>query len=122
MSINKSNMILAFALLSLTTAKQNDNPNKGYNILAIDGGGIRGIISAVCLDEMEKYAYKYMLNNNDTKGFLWEPYYDDDGKIKEHVHMKDMFDMMAGTSTGSILSTALSVPKEKGSTIPKFWA
>lgn len=30
-----------------------------YNILAIDGGGIRGIISAECIKEMEKYAYEY---------------------------------------------------------------
>jgi patatin-like phospholipase/acyl hydrolase len=28
-----------------------------YNILAMDGGGIRGIIPAVILQKMEKYAY-----------------------------------------------------------------
>ena len=28
-----------------------------YNILSIDGGGIRGIISATCLAKIEAYAY-----------------------------------------------------------------
>ena len=31
-----------------------------YNILTIDGGGIRGIISASCLNLIEKYAYTYV--------------------------------------------------------------
>ena len=40
--------------------------------------------------------------------------------------MKDMFDMMAGTSTGSIISAALSYPSgevnDKGVQIPKYFA
>ena len=36
--------------------------------------------------------------------------------------MKDLFDMMSGTSTGSILATALSVPLTVGNQDPKFWA
>jgi patatin-like phospholipase/acyl hydrolase len=40
--------------------------------------------------------------------------------------MKDLFDMMAGTSTGSIISAALSFPSDKnlttGEQIPKFWS
>ena len=47
------------------------------------------------------------------------------------MHMKDVFDMLAGTSTGSILSSALSLPSDKLNPIPykgkhyklpKFWA
>lgn len=41
------------ALLSVVVAKEY------YNILAIDGGGIRGIIPGVILDKMEKYAFEY---------------------------------------------------------------
>lgn len=37
-------------------------------------------------------------------------YKDKDGKNIELVHMLDMFDMMAGTSTGSIISAALAYP------------
>ena len=28
-----------------------------YNILTVDGGGIRGVISAETIEEMENYAY-----------------------------------------------------------------
>ena len=35
--------------------------------------------------------------------------------------MKDLFDMMAGTSTGSILSTGLSIKKEGTVDEPKLW-
>lgn len=35
------------------------NAKSFYNILAIDGGGIRGIIPGTVLEEMEKYAFKY---------------------------------------------------------------
>ena len=31
--------------------------SRTYNILAVDGGAIRGIISAECIKEMELYAY-----------------------------------------------------------------
>ena len=38
-----------------------------YNILTIDGGGIRGLIPAMVLSEMEAYAYTY---SQDTKNNL----------------------------------------------------
>jgi uncharacterized protein len=56
---------------------------KRYRILSIDGGGIRGIIPAVLLAELERQSGK-------------------------RVHQ--LFDMLAGTSTGGILSLALSLP------------
>jgi len=56
---------------------------KRYRILSIDGGGIRGIIPAVVLSELERQTGK-------------------------QTH--ELFDMFAGTSTGGILSLALALP------------
>jgi patatin-like phospholipase/acyl hydrolase len=58
-----------------------------YRILSIDGGGIRGIIPAVVLTEMEQRSGKRIF---------------------------ELFDMFAGTSTGGILSLALSAPAGAG--------
>jgi predicted acylesterase/phospholipase RssA len=52
-----------------------------YRILSLDGGGIRGVITAVWLEELEERL---------------------GGPIREH------FDLVAGTSTGAILACALS--------------
>ena len=57
-------------------------------VLAIDGGGIRGIVPAKILAEIEKQTKK--------------PIY-------------KLFDLIAGTSTGGILSLGLVKPKEDGS-------
>ncbi|NEO30640.1 MAG: patatin [Symploca sp. SIO3C6] len=55
-----------------------------YKILAIDGGGIRGIIPAVILAEIEKRTQKPIFS---------------------------LFDLIAGTSTGGILALGLTKPK-----------
>ena len=60
---------------------------KRYRILSIDGGGIRGIIPAVMLAELERRSGK-------------------------RTHQ--LFDMFAGTSTGGILSLALALPGSDG--------
>lgn len=73
-----------------------------YNILAMDGGGIRGIIPAVILKHMEKEAYDYAT----SKGYTFPKYKGRDNVIA----MKDLFDMTAGTSTGSILAAGLVYP------------
>lgn len=61
-----------------------------YNILSIDGGGVRGIIPAVWLCEIEK----------ETK-----------------MPICKMFDMMAGTSVGAIIASALALPKYNGKNV-----
>jgi predicted acylesterase/phospholipase RssA len=70
-----------------------------YKILSIDGGGIRGVIPAVLLSEIEK-------------------------RTGESV--SSLFDLISGTSTGGILAAGLVVPaspdRKSGSRTPKFRA
>lgn len=54
-----------------------------YKLLSIDGGGIRGIIPAIILKEIEKRTQKR----------IWE-----------------LFDLIAGTSTGGFLAMILTIP------------
>lgn len=54
-----------------------------YKVLSIDGGGIRGIIPAIILKEIETR----------TKKRIWE-----------------LFDLIAGTSTGGFLAMILTIP------------
>lgn len=56
-------------------------------ILSIDGGGIRGIVPAVVLTEIER---------------------------RTERRVSDLFDLVAGTSTGGILALGLSAPGDDG--------
>ena len=58
-----------------------------FTILSIDGGGIRGIIPAMILAEIER---------------------------RTGCRTADLFDLIAGTSTGGVLALGLTVPHEKG--------
>ncbi|HEV2770322.1 MAG TPA: patatin-like phospholipase family protein [Solirubrobacteraceae bacterium] len=64
-----------------------------FDILSIDGGGIRGIIPATVLAELERRTGR---------------------------RIAELFDLIAGTSTGGILAVALTVPGEGG--IPRWRA
>lgn len=69
-------------------------------ILSIDGGGIRGILPGlilVCLEE------KLKIKSGNP-----------------NARLGDFFDLVAGTSTGAILSAAYLCPNDKGK--PKFSA
>ncbi len=58
---------------------------------------------------MEEEAYRYALN----KGYISK------NNIKR-MALKDIFDMMAGTSTGGILATALSNPSKDDKNEPYY--
>lgn len=63
-------------------------------ILSIDGGGMRGIISAVLLQSLEELLQKYSRNHK--------------------ARIADYFDLIAGTSTGSILTVLYLYANERG--------
>ena len=79
-----------------------------YNTLSIDGGGIRGIVPNQVIVKMEKYAWEYA----GPKGKNYKiPTYN--GLIdNEVIAMKELFNMTAGTSTGSIIAAGLSYPND----------
>ena len=66
-----------------------------YKILSIDGGGIRGIIPAMIIAEIER---------------------------RTHKPICQLFDMIAGTSTGGILALALAKPHPHHPQIPHYKA
>ncbi len=77
---------------TMTHSVQNRQAS-GYPILSIDGGGVRGIIPATMLVEVEKITKK---------------------------PISDLFRLIGGTSTGGILALGLAMPKGDGT--PKFSA
>jgi len=63
------------------------NQNKDIHCLALDGGGIRGILELIYLQELER-------------------------KTKKRVH--ELFHTVTGTSTGGLISLLLTVPSKEG--------
>ncbi|EEF40002.1 hypothetical protein RCOM_0601950 [Ricinus communis] len=71
-------------------------------VLSIDGGGIRGIIPAVILQSLETKLQIYHNNPN--------------------ARIADYFDVIAGTSTGGLITAMLTVPDDLTNRRPKFTA
>ncbi|MGB5593936.1 MAG: patatin-like phospholipase family protein [Crocosphaera sp.] len=69
----------------------NSSNNKQFKILSLDGGGVRGMISATILKEIEYQLEVYCQKNNQPT-----------------VKLHDYFDVVAGTSTGSILAAGIA--------------
>ncbi|KFK30335.1 hypothetical protein AALP_AA7G248500 [Arabis alpina] len=78
-----------------SSGKKNNPPACGnlVTILSLDGGGVRGIIAGVILDYLEKQLQEL------------------DGK---DVRLADYFDVVAGTSTGGLMTAMLTVPDKTG--------
>ena len=97
--------------------------NEYFNILSIDGGGIRGLIPGQFLTHVEIEAYNYAK----SKGYKFPTYLNKDKTEIKKMAIKDLFDMTAGTSTGSIIAAGMAMPKPLpdgtvSKTEPKFWA
>ncbi|KAI9165166.1 hypothetical protein LWI28_008891 [Acer negundo] len=67
---------------------------KLITVLSLDGGGIRGIISGVILAQLESHLQEL----------------DDD----KDARLADYFDVIAGTSTGGLITALLTAPDENG--------
>ncbi|KAL0872395.1 hypothetical protein Bca101_022100 [Brassica carinata] len=78
-----------------SSCKKNKPPSCGtlVTILSLDGGGVRGIIAGVILEYLEQQLQEL------------------DGK---DVRLADYFDVVAGTSTGGLMTAMLTVPDETG--------
>lgn len=65
-----------------------EDPNRSHRMLALDGGGIRGLITLGILSKIEKLV-----------------------RAKTGLRMCEYFDYIAGTSTGAIIAAGLAVGK-----------
>jgi patatin-like phospholipase/acyl hydrolase len=61
---------------------------KTYHILSLDGGGIRGLTSAILLESLEKKLQEH--------------------EQKPEARLRDYFDLIAGTSAGSIIACGIA--------------
>ena len=77
-------------------------------MLSLDGGGIRGLITAKVVDFMETYAYLYA-----KRAYCIDKF---EIRTNEKISMAEIFDLVAGTSTGSLLATALVIPNDDPAT------
>ncbi|RIB03847.1 acyl transferase/acyl hydrolase/lysophospholipase, partial [Gigaspora rosea] len=84
MTCNTEALKLIYKIDNLKNSHNDDSPS--YKILSIDGGGIRGILPALWLSEIE---------------------------YRTHRPISHLFNMIAGTSTGGFIATGLSAPKFK---------
>jgi predicted acylesterase/phospholipase RssA len=66
-----------------SSARSRSRPGKRFRILSLDGGGVRGIVSARWLGELES-------------------------RLPRGSSIRDHFDLIAGSSTGAILACAIS--------------
>jgi patatin-like phospholipase/acyl hydrolase len=74
---------------------------KKLNILAIDGGGIKGILPGVILAYIEKQIQ---------------------AKTNSNTKLAEYFDLVAGTSTGGILACTYLVPDPVNPALPRYSA
>lgn len=90
-----------------------------YTVLSLDGGGVRGLIPATVLESFEKFAYEYVTDPANADKFERTVPVNSTHKI---VNMNTIFDMIAGTSTGSIIAGMISTPSDKDPSVPAYSA
>lgn len=86
-------IVMLFNSLALAQIAANNPQKKVVKILAIDGGGIRGIIPALILKNLE-------------------------ARLTNNKQLVDCFDIVSGTSTGGIIALLLTTPNKDNK--PKY--
>jgi patatin-like phospholipase/acyl hydrolase len=76
-------------------------PNDKFRILAVDGGGMRGLIPALVIADLERRLQ---------------------AEAGPDTRVADYFHMFAGTSTGGLVALSLTVPDHPGGDRPKLSA
>jgi patatin-like phospholipase/acyl hydrolase len=85
----------------------NGEKGKRLTILSIDGGGVRGIIPAKILQKLEDY-----LKEEENKN-------DEESNKKTH-HLWEYCDIIAGTSSGGLITAMITTPIDNDSPEPCF--
>ncbi|XP_057963568.1 patatin-like protein 2 [Malania oleifera] len=138
----------AQSMISQDHSEVNVNPsaNKLVCILSIDGGGVRGIIPAIILAFLEEELQYLEKNNgpaanNMPRESMVEEYFElkvggpniegksgrstksiEDASRRQKARIADYFDVVAGTSTGSIVASMLTIPDDSSPPRPRFTA
>ncbi|CAF1955801.1 unnamed protein product [Rotaria magnacalcarata] len=95
LSHSMSDRLKVYNNMALSHKSTSGNSSSDYNVLSIDGGGIRGLIPAVWLAELER-------------------------RIKRSV--ASLFRMIAGVSTGAIVAAGLCAPSSENPCEPRYKA
>jgi len=91
-----------------------------YNILALDSGWYKGLMTAKFVDYMESLAYD--IAKRDISCF--EDYFKgrEEKPETQKIAMPELFDMIAGSETGAIIATSLVLPSDSDPKKPKYYA
>ncbi|CAF3886712.1 unnamed protein product [Rotaria sp. Silwood1] len=92
-NLREQRLLKEISIQSTIEHRRRSNECSSYNILSVDGGGIRGIMAAIWLRILE---------------------------LKTNRTCSSVFQMMAGTSTGAIIAAGLSMPKKHSLTEPAY--
>ncbi|KAI9109300.1 hypothetical protein K1719_019644 [Acacia pycnantha] len=90
---------------------------KIVTILSIDGGGVRGIIPAIILEFLEKELQELADQERADQELA-----DLELARDEKVRIANYFDVIAGTSTGGLITAMLAAPDKANNNRPKFTA
>ncbi|CAF1032617.1 unnamed protein product [Adineta steineri] len=94
-SQNISDRLELYINMTLSHTAASTNNSSDYNVLTIDGGGVRGIMPALWLAELERHTKRSIAS---------------------------LFHMIAGVSTGAIVAAGLCAPNDENPTEPRFKA